>query len=850
MGIQGLLPLLKPIQRHRHLSEFAEQTLAVDAYVWLHRGAYACAAELVQGRPTRRYVDFCMARVRLLRHHRIEPYLVFDGGPLPAKLSTEKEREKRREENARRAKELLAQGKSSQAAEFFTKCVDVTPQMAHQVIKALKAEGVQYVVAPYEADAQLAYLEREGLVDGIITEDSDLLVFGCRNVHVKLDAVSATVVSISRTDFGSPALAKDSFSFIGWSEAQFRWMAMLSGCDYLPSIAGVGLKTAYHLLKKYKAVDKAVKMMRLEGKKTVPKDYLDSFYLAEKVFLHQRVYDPRAKKLVYLTNPSENLCLSDEIQMYVGRDIEPSLAARIAEGDVCPITLTDMEDINPSFMPQSARAGPLRRHDTNRVGTPDSRPSRKKGSLLSFFVPVSKPHQPPPMQSSIKTVQVQPRMLAGNASGKRTLADVMEHDTCTKRKRVTADRDIQRTRRLHSTSHFFSGPRSSLTIKIDDSSVKENIHPTSNSQVPEHDDPVTQEDGYLSPSPCLLRDATPDISSPILSCKTTSRHSKEALDDTPSQDRQESSSRGSVERVLVRASSEPLWDQCEDVIPGPDLASNLEIDDGGDEADRYSDASSEILCWEDSTGRYQKESLNVLRHTSESLPLTMNRAQKEPTIFSDMRRSASLDDPTDELELLEIDEEDAREKERNAVQERLAQKWRMTYSLETRGVASLTNAKAAMTSREETPKVPQGRTAKRTPVSRASWDSDVKCTRQRPVPKNDGLQNSKNHVPKRRGLPAPVVADSRGSRIAPILIDVEVADKTTYDPKAQLQEFRMRVLPRAIVMFDMRANITDRADHDRSKTVQASLDVFSFDKDGQSFSLASASANHKFTSAT
>ena len=46
-----------------------------------------------------------------------------------------------------------------------------------------KAEQVPYVVAPYEADAQLAYLEKEGIVDGIITEDSDLLVFGCKNVR-------------------------------------------------------------------------------------------------------------------------------------------------------------------------------------------------------------------------------------------------------------------------------------------------------------------------------------------------------------------------------------------------------------------------------------------------------------------------------------------------------------------------------------------------------------------------------------------------------------------------------------------------------------------------------------------
>jgi exonuclease-1 len=43
-------------------------------------------------------------------------------------------------------------------------------------LQASRAENVPYVVAPYEADAQLAYLERVGIVDGLITEDSDLLV--------------------------------------------------------------------------------------------------------------------------------------------------------------------------------------------------------------------------------------------------------------------------------------------------------------------------------------------------------------------------------------------------------------------------------------------------------------------------------------------------------------------------------------------------------------------------------------------------------------------------------------------------------------------------------------------------
>ena len=46
----------------------------------------------------------------------------------------------------------------------------------------LRDEKIDFTVAPYEADAQLAYLARNGIVDAVISEDSDLLAFGCPKV--------------------------------------------------------------------------------------------------------------------------------------------------------------------------------------------------------------------------------------------------------------------------------------------------------------------------------------------------------------------------------------------------------------------------------------------------------------------------------------------------------------------------------------------------------------------------------------------------------------------------------------------------------------------------------------------
>ncbi|KAL1602821.1 Rad2 nuclease [Paraconiothyrium brasiliense] len=52
MGISGLLPLLKSVQKPCSLKKFAGRTIGVDAYGWLHRGTAACAIELAQDKPT------------------------------------------------------------------------------------------------------------------------------------------------------------------------------------------------------------------------------------------------------------------------------------------------------------------------------------------------------------------------------------------------------------------------------------------------------------------------------------------------------------------------------------------------------------------------------------------------------------------------------------------------------------------------------------------------------------------------------------------------------------------------------------------------------------------------------
>ncbi|KAL8735564.1 MAG: hypothetical protein Q9166_000732 [cf. Caloplaca sp. 2 TL-2023] len=294
-------------------------------------GSVACAIDLALGKPTTKFVEFSMNRVRMLIHFGVTPYLVFDGDYLPSKAATEKERAKKRKDSKRLGLELHRLGKISQAHLELQKAVDVTPEMARQLIEELKMLGVQYVVAPFEADAQLVYLEKKGVIQGILSEDSDLLVFGAKRLLTKLDQYGGCI-EISRSDF----TACRDISLVGWTDADFRRMAILSGCDYLVNINKMGLKTAYRLVRKYKTIEKILRMLQFDGQYYVPAGYLEAFHQAEQTFLHQRVFCPDANSIVMLTPPAVGSCDND--LGFLGTEVEHEVALGVVRGDLHPMT--------------------------------------------------------------------------------------------------------------------------------------------------------------------------------------------------------------------------------------------------------------------------------------------------------------------------------------------------------------------------------------------------------------------------------------------------------------------------------------------------------------------------------
>ncbi|CEH18276.1 flap structure-specific endonuclease [Ceraceosorus bombacis] len=144
---------------------------------------------------------------------------------------------------------------------------DITKTMALEIQHMLRCFGIPYLTAPMEAEAQCAELVSRKLVDGIITDDSDVFLFGGTRVYKNMFADKKNVECFLLTD-----MERD----LGVDRQKLVHLAYLLGSDYTEGLAGVGPVLAMEILSIFNQRDGLLRFrdwwLKVQAGKDTPED--------------------------------------------------------------------------------------------------------------------------------------------------------------------------------------------------------------------------------------------------------------------------------------------------------------------------------------------------------------------------------------------------------------------------------------------------------------------------------------------------------------------------------------------------------------------------------------------------
>ena len=122
---------------------------------------------------------------------------------------------------------------------------EITSQMTAEIQAMLRLFGLPYITAPMEAEAQCAQLATQRLVDGIITDDSDVFLFGGTPVYRHMFNPQRMVEC-----YRLPDMTRE----LGLDQERLIQLAFLLGSDYTEGLSGVGPVLAMEILSVFRSL--------------------------------------------------------------------------------------------------------------------------------------------------------------------------------------------------------------------------------------------------------------------------------------------------------------------------------------------------------------------------------------------------------------------------------------------------------------------------------------------------------------------------------------------------------------------------------------------------------------------
>jgi len=271
MGVRDLNYLIK---RYNHSSikeltlyDLKNKRLAIDLQLYLYKA-------LIQNKNP---VEEIHKQILHLERYKITPIYVFDGKPPKEKIDELQKRAVRRSrslEVIQYLESIYLQKLSNDELErktFVLSKIDelkknsmVIDKKTKRAIKYLcNIMEIKYVDnMDMEADKAIGILYKQGEIDGCISEDNDMLVYGCEHLYRFYKTNSNHILEYNLVE-----IKKD----LRLNDAEFVDLCILCGSDYYKKIkfksSFKNSVVAYYLIKKYKTIENIA-----ENKKYLPGD--------------------------------------------------------------------------------------------------------------------------------------------------------------------------------------------------------------------------------------------------------------------------------------------------------------------------------------------------------------------------------------------------------------------------------------------------------------------------------------------------------------------------------------------------------------------------------------------------
>lgn len=220
-----------------------------------------------------------------LLERNIKPVYIFDGKAPDLKKAILDKRHAERKKAAEKMKKM----DGDQKTKFFKRSTVVTREQMEECKEILAALGIPAIQSIEEADSQCANLAKMGLVSGVSSEDMDILTFGTPKLLRNFSACKG-VKEISLDNV---------LSELEITQDQFIDLCILLGCDYCPTIKGVGMVRALSVIKEYGSIENFLKNSDKVKKGTykVPDNF--HYKKARKYFKHPPVHKLGKKDIKY-----------------------------------------------------------------------------------------------------------------------------------------------------------------------------------------------------------------------------------------------------------------------------------------------------------------------------------------------------------------------------------------------------------------------------------------------------------------------------------------------------------------------------------------------------------------------